>query len=172
MICNYEGENYTIHFFFRFFLSYLSRVVWNIIAPFSPLKTTTLEYSIIFALFPRLHYSSDTCWYSIRLCFSKNLLFLSLIGIFISSLISGSFISLLIRYIVSFLMGFSAGWIYPLTVKLIGNIFNGKELPIAMSIYSLAWSLSIIASGIIIPFLTINLGWEFPFYFIDIIPLF
>ncbi|MEM0092044.1 MAG: hypothetical protein QXG62_05530 [Saccharolobus sp.] len=50
MICNYEGENYTIHFFFRFFLSYLSRVVWSIIAPFSPLKTTTLEYSIIFAL--------------------------------------------------------------------------------------------------------------------------
>ncbi|MEM0164943.1 MAG: MFS transporter [Saccharolobus sp.] len=96
---------------------------------------------------------------------AKNLLFLSLIGIFISSLISGSFISLLIRYIVSFLMGFSAGWIYPLTVKLIGNIFNGKELPIAMSIYSLAWSLSIIASGIIIPFLTINLGWEFPFLF-------
>ena len=35
-----------------------------------------------------------------------------------------------------------------------------------LSLYSLAWPLSIIASGIIIPFLTINLGWEFLFYFI------
>ncbi|MDT7861791.1 MAG: MFS transporter [Saccharolobus sp.] len=156
-----------------FFLSYFSRVMWSIVAPFSSLKTTVTEDSTIFALFflgyiivqMPAGFLSDYIGV-------KFLLFSSLIGISFTSFISVYFPSIVVEYLTSFFMGFSAGWIYPITVKLISVTFSGKSLPIAMSIYSLAWPSSIIASGLIIPFLAIRFNWRSPFYLVSLISLF
>ncbi|WP_338601997.1 MFS transporter [Sulfolobus tengchongensis] len=155
-----------------FFLSYFSRVTWSIVAPFSTLKTTTTEDSIIFALFffGYILVQIPSGILSDRIS-ANILLSLSLLGISLTSFISAYFPLLRVEYIASFFMGFSAGWIYPITVKLITTSFSGRNLPIAMSIYSLAWPLSIVASGIIIPFLATALGWEFSFYFITLLSL-
>ncbi|QGA69292.1 MFS transporter [Sulfolobus sp. E11-6] len=151
-----------------FFLSYFSRVTWSIVAPLSALKTTTTEDSIIFALFfvgyILVQIPSGMLADSISV---NRLLFLSLLGVGITSFISATVPLIMVEYIMSFLMGFSAGWIYPITVKLLSISFDGKDLPTAMSIYSIAWPLSIVASGIIIPFLALTFGWEFSFYFIS-----
>jgi Sugar phosphate permease len=152
-----------------FFLSYFSRVAWSIVAPLSTLKTTTTEDSIIFALFflgyILIQIPSGTLADRIS---AKRLLFLSLLGVAVTSFVSATFPLITVEYLASFLMGFSAGWIYPITVKLLSTSFDDKDLPIAMSIYSMAWPLSIVASGIVIPFLALTFSWEFSFYFISV----
>ncbi|ACP45387.1 major facilitator superfamily MFS_1 [Sulfolobus islandicus Y.G.57.14] len=152
-----------------FFLSYFSRVTWSIVAPLSTLKTTTTEDSIIFALFflgyILIQIPSGTLADRIS---AKRLLFLSLLGVAVTSFVSATFPLITVEYLASFLMGFSAGWIYPITVKLLSTSFDDKDLPIAMSIYSMAWPLSIVASGIVIPFLALTFSWEFSFYFISV----
>ncbi|QXJ32742.1 MFS transporter [Saccharolobus shibatae] len=150
-----------------FFLSYFSRVTWSIVAPLSTLKTTTTEDSIIFALFflGYILVQIPSGMLADRIS-ANHLLFLSLLGVAITSFISATFPLIMVEYLASFLMGFSAGWIYPITVKLLSISFDGKDLPIAMSIYSIAWPLSIVASGIIIPFLALTFSWESSFYFV------
>ncbi|ACP55076.1 MFS transporter [Saccharolobus islandicus] len=152
-----------------FFLSYFSRVTWSIVAPLSTLKTTTTEDSIIFALFflgyILIQIPSGTLADRIS---ANRLLFLSLLGVAVTSFVSATFPLITVEYLASFLMGFSAGWIYPITVKLLSTSFDDKDLPIAMSIYSMAWPLSIVASGIVIPFLALTFSWEFSFYFISV----
>ncbi len=155
-----------------FFLSYFSRVSWSIIAPLSPFKSSLISSSIIFALFftgyilAQLPAGILSDYLSAKL-----LIILSLVGIAITSVISGYYISLMIEYITSFFMGFSSGWIYPITIKVLSNTFSGKDLPIAMSMYSLAWPTSIVASGIVITFLALRFSWEIPFYFIAILSI-
>ncbi|ACP35232.1 major facilitator superfamily MFS_1 [Sulfolobus islandicus L.S.2.15] len=152
-----------------FFLSYFSRVAWSIVAPLSTLKTTTTEDSIIFALFflgyILIQIPSGTLADRVS---ANRLLFLSLLGVAVTSFVSATFPLITVEYLASFLMGFSAGWIYPITVKLLSTSFDDKDLPIAMSIYSMAWPLSIVASGIVIPFLALTFSWEFSFYFISV----
>ncbi|QXJ35871.1 MFS transporter [Saccharolobus shibatae] len=150
-----------------FFLSYFSRVTWSIVAPLSTLKTTTTEDSIIFALFflGYILVQIPSGMLADRIS-ANHLLFLSLLGVAITSFISATFPLIMVEDLASFLMGFSAGWIYPITVKLLSISFDGKDLPIAMSIYSIAWPLSIVASGIIIPFLALTFSWESSFYFV------
>ncbi|ADX82434.1 MFS transporter [Saccharolobus islandicus] len=152
-----------------FFLSYFSRVAWSIVAPLFTLKTTTTEDSIIFALFflgyILIQIPSGTLADRIS---ANRLLFLSLLGVAVTSFVSATFPLITVEYLASFLMGFSAGWIYPITVKLLSTSFDDKDLPIAMSIYSMAWPLSIVASGIVIPFLALTFSWEFSFYFISV----
>ncbi|WP_048050228.1 MFS transporter [Saccharolobus islandicus] len=152
-----------------FFLSYFSRVAWSIVAPLFTLKTTTTEDSIIFALFflgyILIQIPSGTLADRIS---ANRLLFLSLLGVAVTSFVSATFPLITVEYLASFLMGFSAGWIYPITVKLLSTSFDDKDLPIAMSIYSIAWPLSIVASGIVIPFLALTFSWEFSFYFISV----
>ncbi|AAK41360.1 MFS transporter [Saccharolobus solfataricus] len=150
-----------------FFLSYFSRVTWSIVAPLSTLKTTTTEDSIIFALFflGYILVQIPSGMLADRIS-ANHLLFLSLLGVAITSFISSTFPLIMLEYVASFLMGFSAGWIYPITVKLLSASFDSRDLPIAMSIYSISWPLSIVASGVIIPFLALTFGWEFSFYFI------
>lgn len=142
-------------------------MTWSIVAPLSTLKTTTTEDSIIFALFflGYILVQIPSGMLADRIS-ANHLLFLSLLGVAITSFISSTFPLIMLEYVASFLMGFSAGWIYPITVKLLSASFDSRDLPIAMSIYSISWPLSIVASGVIIPFLALTFGWEFSFYFI------
>lgn len=66
-------------------------------------------------------------------------------------------------------MGLSAGWIYPVTIKILSLSFLKNELPITIGYYSLAWPLSIILAGLLLPFISINLGWRMSYYLISVI---
>ena len=93
----------------------------------------------------------------------------SLLGLSFASFLSGYANSITFEYFSSLLMGLFAGWIYPTTIKILSCRFSGKELPVAIGYYSLAWPLSIVLSGITLPYLSINLGWRFPYYLISMI---
>lgn len=97
---------------------------------------------------------------------------ISLLGLSFASFLSGYANSIVFEYFSSILMGLFAGWIYPTTVRILSCKFSGKELPIAIGYYSLAWPLSIVLAGVTLPYLSINFGWGFPYYLISIISLF
>lgn len=155
-----------------FFLSYFSRLAWSILSPFSSLKPTIEDDGIIFTLF-FIGYVSVQIPAGILSdkIDTRKIIFASLAGIFISSLISGLGVNILQEFIASFIMGLSAGWIYPVTIKMISNFFRGRELAIAMGYYSLAWPFSLVLAGDALPFVGTSIGWRWGYFIISIISI-
>ncbi|BFH72879.1 MFS transporter [Sulfurisphaera javensis] len=153
-----------------FFLSYFSRIAWSIVSVYSSLKPTVVADGIIFSLFFAGYIIVQIPAGLLSDLFPpRNIGLLSLVGLSISSFLSGVANSIVIEYIASLLMGLSAGWIYPVTIKILSLNFSRSELPIAIGYYSLAWPLSIVIAGLILPYISINLGWRFSYYLIAII---
>ncbi len=153
-----------------FFLSYFLRLSWGIVSVYSTLKPTVYQNSLIFSLFflgyvivqiPAGIFSEK---YN-----SARIVSLSLLGLAFSSILSGIANNINMEYFASFLMGFSGGWIYPNTIKLFSASFKDKKLPIAMSIYSLSWPLSIIIAGSFLPYISIETNWRIPYYIFGLI---
>ncbi|QKQ99767.1 MFS transporter [Metallosphaera tengchongensis] len=148
-----------------FFMGYLARITWSVTSPYSSLRPTVAEDSLIFTLFflgyviVQIPAGILADMKSAKLITSLVLLPLSL-----SLFLSGMANNIELEYIASLIMGLSAGWIYPATLKVISETYKGRELAIAMGYYSLAWPLSITIAGLAIPYLTINLGWRWPYY--------
>ncbi|BCS91866.1 MAG: MFS transporter [Metallosphaera javensis (ex Sakai et al. 2022)] len=101
----------------------------------------------------------------------REVVMLALVGLAISSFLSGISTSILQEYVASLLMGLSAGWIYPVTIKILASSFDRRDLPVAIGYYSLAWPLSIILAGLVLPYLSINAGWRYPYYMISLLCL-
>ena len=155
-----------------FFLSYFSRIAWGIVSVYSSLKPTVIEDGVIFSLFFAGYIIVQLpAGILADIITPRNIAIASLIGISISSFLSGFSNSIFEEYIASFLMGLSAGWIYPVTIKIISLYFQRQELSIAIGYYSLAWPSSIVLAGAILPWLSINLGWRFSYYFISLLSL-
>ncbi|AWR97455.1 MFS transporter [Acidianus sulfidivorans JP7] len=154
-----------------FFLSYFSRLAWSIVSVYSSLNPTAVEDGIIFSLFFVGYILVQIPAGIIADKKPKEVIILALIGLSISSFISGFSVVIQEEYFASILMGLSAGWIYPITIKILSSSFNTRELPVAIGYYSLAWPLSIVLAGLILPFLSINLGWRFSYYLISIISI-
>ncbi|MGC9153439.1 MAG: MFS transporter [Vulcanisaeta sp.] len=155
-----------------FFMSYFSRLAWGIVSTFSTLKPTIAEDSLVFSLFfvgyVVVQVPAGIVSDSVS---PKYVVMTSLTGLAISSFMSGIANSMLIEYVASLLMGLSAGWIYPATVKLISVNFKGPDLPIAMGYYSLAWPLSIVLAGATLPSICVLLGWRWSYYLIAIVSI-
>ncbi|AGE70209.1 MFS transporter [Sulfolobus acidocaldarius] len=155
-----------------FFLGYFARVAWSIVSVYSTLKPNEFENGLIFSLFFIAYVIVQIPSGLLSDIFKPNLIaLLSLIGLFVSSLLSGIAQTILMLYISSFMMGFCAGWIYPVTIKILTATFSKNELNKAISYYSLAWPLSIVISGLALPAMTIDLGWRAPYYMIALISL-
>ncbi len=150
-----------------FFLAYFSRLAWSILGPLSTLHPSVEEDSYIFSLFFAGYVVVQIPAGVLvdRMSF-KIVLLLSLVGIAITSLGSGLADSIRTEYLLSIFMGLSAGWIYPSTVKAISGSFSGKELAQAMGVYSLAWPLSIIAAGYLLPPIATELSWRWGYFFV------
>ncbi|PVU74763.1 MFS transporter [Acidianus hospitalis] len=152
-----------------FFLSYFSRIAWGIVSVYSSLKPTEVQDSIIFSLFFIGYVIVQIPSGFIANSYPKITSVTSLLGLSFASFLSGYANSITFEYFSSILMGLFAGWIYPTTIKILSCRFSGKELPVAIGYYSLAWPLSIVLSGITLPYLSINFGWRFPYYLISMI---
>ncbi|MFP3064664.1 MAG: MFS transporter [Sulfolobus sp.] len=150
-----------------FFMSYFSRIAWSIVSVYSNLKPTEIEDSIIFSLFfiGYILVQLPAGFLSDKV--KPNIIALiSLLGLSFSSFLSGLGISIEVEYIASFLMGLSAGWIYPVTIKILSTSFDKNELPVAIGYYSLAWPLSIVLAGLILPIISLSFGWNWSYYLI------
>ncbi|MGC8970009.1 MAG: MFS transporter [Conexivisphaera sp.] len=155
-----------------FFLSYYSRLAWSVLSTYSSLRPTPYEdglvFSIFFAAYIAVQVPSGLASDALG---PKRVLVAALVGLAASSILSGAAGSMAVEYLGSALMGFSAGWIYPTTVKLLSGSFSGRELAKAMGYYSLAWPLSIILLGVGLPAAAEDLGWRWGYYLIGIASL-
>lgn len=152
-------------------MSYFSRLVWSIVSSFSTLKPTEVEDGIIFSLFfvgyVIIQIPSGTVVDKIG---SRKVLVGALLGLGLSAFGSAMSPSISWEYVNSVVMGLSAGWIYPTTIKLLATNFAGKSLHQSIALYSLAWPLSIVASGFVIPPLA-TLDWELPYFLLGAMSL-
>ncbi len=155
-----------------FFMSYFSRLAWSIVSSYSTLKPTIIEDSIVFSLFfiGYVTVQIPAGIISDRIN-PKYVIITSLIGLAVSSFVSGIANAMWVEYVASLLMGLNAGWIYPATVKLLTINFSGPELPIAMGYYSIAWPLSIVLAGVILPETCIVLGWRWSYYIVALVSI-
>ncbi|MGC8566704.1 MAG: MFS transporter [Caldisphaera sp.] len=156
-----------------FFLSYFSRLAWSIVSTYSSLKPNTLQDSLIYSLFflgyVIVQIPAGLISDKVK---PSTIAFISLLGLSATSFLSGIANSILIEYISSIFMGISAGWIYPVTIKTLSIAFKNKnEQAVAIGYYSLAWPLSIVLAGIILPRISIEFGWRYSYYLISILSL-
>jgi len=157
-----------------FFLSYFSRLAWSIVSTYSTLKPTTIQDSLIYSLFFLGYVIVQIPAGLVSDKVKPSLIaFISLIGLSVASFISAISNSIFIEYISSFFMGISAGWIYPVTIKTLSIAFKDKnEQAVAIGYYSLAWPLSIVLAGVILPGISIEFSWRYSYYLISILSLF
>lgn len=152
-------------------MSYFSRLIWSIVSNFSSLKPTEVEDGIIFSLFfvgyVIIQIPSGAVVDRIG---SRKVLMGALLGLGASAFGSAVSPSIAWEYVNSTVMGLSAGWIYPTTIKLLATNFSGKYLHQAIALYSLAWPLSIVASGFVIPPLA-TLNWELPYFLLGVMSI-
>lgn len=152
-----------------FFLSYFSRLAWGVLSEYSSLRPTPAESGAVFTLFflPYIAVQVPAGMISDAMG-PKRLLLASLVGLSGALVLSGLAWNMAVELLSSAIMGLSAGWIYPATVKLIAQRFRGTSLARAMGYYSLAWPLSIIALGTTMPSVAMSLGWRWGYFLISI----
>ncbi len=147
-----------------FFLSYYTRLMWSILSVYMPLKPTITQDGHIFALyfFGYVAVQIPAGFVSDRFDCGK-IISLSLILLSIITFFSGVATNIYQEYVLSLLMGFCAGWIYPASLKIIEYYYKDNR-SVFMGYYSIAWPLAIVLSGIVLPVLSVTLGWRFGYY--------
>ncbi len=164
-----RGYAYVALSFAAFFLSYYSRLAWSVLSAYSSLRPTPYESGLVFSLFFAAYIAVQVpAGLASDALGPRRVMVVALGGLAASSFIAGAAGSMLVEYVGSVLMGLSAGWIYPTTVKLLSSEFSGKELARAMGYYSLAWPFSIILLGIGLPLAAEDLGWRWGYYIIGL----
>lgn len=148
-----------------FFMGYYTRLAWGILSSYAGWSTSSLSAGLVFSLFFAAYVAvqipagiaSDSLG-------PKPVVIAALLGLAASTALAGASNGVAAMYAASALMGFSAGWVYPATVKLMAALYGPDELPYAMSYYSLAWPLSIAALGVTAPEIAEALGWRGAYY--------
>ncbi len=167
-----RGYIYVALSFASFFLSYYSRLAWSVLSTYSSLRPTPYEDGIVFSIFFAAYIAVQVPAGLVSDAVGpKKVLVAALLGLAASSIMSGAVPSMFLEYVGSALMGFSAGWIYPTTIKLLSTNFEGRELARAMGYYTLAWPVSIILLGVGLPAVAEDLGWRWGYYLIGLASL-
>jgi len=147
-----------------FFMSYFSRLVWSIVSSFSPLRPTQVDDGVIFSLFFVGYVVVQIpSGFLADVVGARKVLTGSLLGLAVSALGSALSPSIPWEYVSSTVMGLSAGWIYPTTIKVLATTFDTGSIHKAIGLYSLAWPLSIVASGFVVPPLA-TISWDAPYF--------
>ncbi|MGC9015643.1 MAG: MFS transporter [Conexivisphaera sp.] len=164
-----RGYLYVALSFAAFFLSYYSRLAWSVLSTYSSLRPTPYEDGLIFSIFFAAYIAVQIPAGLVSDAIGpKKVLVMALLGLAASSVLGGAADTIWVEYLGSVLMGFSAGWIYPTTIKLLSTNFEGRGLARAMGYYSLAWPISIILLGVGLPTAAENLGWRWGYYLIGV----
>lgn len=147
-----------------FFLSYYSRLSWSILSVYMPFRPTVQEEAIAFSIFFLGYVIVQIPSGLLSDRYSGGLIiFLSLIGLSVASLASAFSTNIIQEYVASMMMGLTAGWIYPASINIMNNYYRG-ERAIYIGYYSISWPLAIIVAGIILPSVSIRIGWQWGYY--------
>ncbi len=156
-----------------FFMSYFGRMVWSVTNAYSTLNPTVDQTGLVFSLFfvgyivvqVPAGLASDK--------FKPNIVTGSaLVGLAGALVLGGIAPSMEVEYVSSLALGLCAGWIYPGTLKIMTVLFpRREERTVAIGYYSLAWPLSIILLGIVLPPIVLSFGWAWGYYIVAIVAL-
>lgn len=154
-----------------FFLSYFGRLVWGVVGVYSSLRPTIGESALILSLFFVGYIVVQLPAGMIADRIKPNLTAgIAMIGLAFGFLLAGLAPSIEVEYASSIEMGLLAGWIWPATLKIMTSLFSERSRRVVMmGYYSLAWPLSLILLGIMVPPITLTLGWNWTYYFLAII---
>jgi Arabinose efflux permease len=150
----------------------MSRLSWSIISTYTVLKPTIQEDSLIYSLF----FGGYTIVQIPAGLLSdrinpKVILLTSILSFSMIALASGLAVNVIQEIAFSFLMGLSSGWIYPASVKVISLSFSERKAYYAYGFFSLSWPLSIVLTGLIIPSISLSIGWRFNYFIMSAISL-
>ncbi len=146
-----------------FFMSYFGRMMWSVFDVYaSALRPTLFEDSLVFSVFFMGYVIVQVPAGIVADRVRPNLVTgASLIAVGLTLLLGGAAGSMPVEYVASLLMGLTAGWIYPDTVRALTALFPNRERrAVAIGYYSLAWPLSVFLLGIILPATAIVVGWR------------
>jgi MFS family permease len=153
-----------------FFLSYFGRLVWGVVGVYSPLRPTIGESALVLSLFFVSYIIVQLPAGMIADRIKPNLTAgIAMFGLAFGFLLAGLAPSIKVEYASSIEMGLFAGWIWPATLKIMTSLFAERSRRVVMmGYYSLAWPLSLILLGILVPPITLGLGWNWTYYFLAI----
>jgi MFS family permease len=147
-----------------FFFSYYSRLAWSVLSIYMPFQPTVVQQGLVFSLFFVGYVIVQIPAGMISDRFSGGIVIaFALIGLAGSTLFSGIAVDIVEEYVASFLMGLTAGWIYPASINVMRTYFR-NDFNVYIGYYSLAWPLAIVAVGFVLPWVAINIGWEWGYY--------
>lgn len=155
-----------------FFLGYYARLQWGVVSPYTGFHFDSLQDGIIFSSFFLTYTLVQVPSGSVvDRVGPMRVLFFALMGLAYSSFLTGIGKDFLEEVIASSIMGASAGWIYPATIRALSSSFPGRDLAFAMGLYSEAWPLSIVSLGVLTPVLVGSMGWEWAYYLVSLASL-
>lgn len=144
-----------------FFMGYYTRLAWGILSNYAGYSASSAATGIVFSLFFAAYIAVQIpAGLASDKAGPRPVLVASLLGLAASTALASAATGDELMYLASALMGASAGWIYPASVKLVSALYDRGELPRAMALYSLAWPLSIALLGVTAPEAAAALGWR------------
>ena len=153
-------------------MGYFARLSWGVLSSYSSLKPSISEDGIIFSFFFTGYIISQIPAGFLADKFSpKYIIGAAMLGLAFATGLSGLAWTVTVETLASFATGFAAGWVYSPTVKVLASLFRKRELSVAVGYYSLAWPLSIILTGLVLPPLASSAGWRAPYYILAALSL-
>ncbi|MGC9294648.1 MAG: MFS transporter [Thermoplasmata archaeon] len=147
-----------------FFLSYYSRLSWSILSVYMPFRPTVQEEALAFSIFFAGYVAVQIPAGLLSDKYSGgSIIFLSLLGLAVGSVLSAFSKSISQEYVASLFMGIAAGWIYPASINIMNHYYK-EERAIYIGYYSISWPLAIIVSGALLPTISIRVGWQWGYY--------
>ena len=146
-----------------FFVSYFGRMMWSVFDVYATsLRPTLVEDSLIFSLFFAGYVIVQIPAGLVSDRVPPNLVTGgSLVAVGLTLLLGGLAGDILFEYLASVLMGLAAGWIYPDTVRVVTSVFpERRRRTVAIGYYSLAWPLSVVLLGLLLPATAEAVGWR------------
>ena len=145
-----------------FFVSYFGRMMWSVLDVYATPTPSLVEDALIFSLFFAGYIAVQIPAGLVSDRVRPNLVTGgSLLAVGGTLLLGGLAGDLLFEYLASVLMGLAAGWIYPDTVRVVTALFPEREKrTVAIGYYSLAWPLSVVLLGLLLPATAEAFGWR------------
>ncbi|MGB9680106.1 MAG: MFS transporter [Thermoanaerobacteraceae bacterium] len=156
---------------FSFFLSYYTRLTWSILSVYVPFHPTVIQDAHVFAIyfFGYIVIQIPAGFIADKYSCGK-IISISLLVLAFATFLSGISDNILKEYIASFIMGVSAGFVYPASLKVV-NFYYKKNKSLYIGYYSIAWPFAIVAAGVFLPPIAIYIGWRWGYYFPAILSL-
>lgn len=152
---------------------YFGRMVWSVTNAYSDLNPTVSQNGLVYSLFFVGYIFVQIPAGLVSDRYRPNVVTGSaLIGLTFSLFLGAIAWNIELVYVSSLVLGLSAGWIYPGTLKTMTCLFPKRDKrTIAIGYYSLSWPMSVVLLGVLIPPIAVNFGWRSSYYLVALVAL-